>query len=40
MEDIPPEIQILFFNGQQLENSKTLKYYNIQNINKFKYDKN
>ena len=29
-----------FFNGQQLEDSKNLKYYNIQNKNKFKYDKN
>ena len=31
-EDIPPELQLLFFNRKQLEDSKTLKYYNIQNM--------
>jgi len=39
-EDIPPELLIFFLNGQQLEDSKALKYYNIQNKNKFKHDKN
>ena len=32
-EDIPPELLIFFLNGQQLEDSKALKYYNIQNKN-------
>ena len=31
-EGIPPELQILFFNGKQLENNITLKDYNIQNM--------
>jgi len=35
-EDIPSLIQIFFFNGQQIEDSKALKYYTIQKINKFK----
>jgi len=30
-EGIPSELQLLFFNGQQLEDNRTLKYYNIQN---------
>ena len=30
-EGIQPELQLLFFNGLQLEDSRTLKYYNIQN---------
>jgi len=28
---IPPELQLLFLNGNQLEDNKTLKDYNIQN---------
>ena len=31
-ESIPPELQLLFFNKKQLEDSKTLKDYNIQNM--------
>ena len=31
-EDIPPELQLLFFNRKQLEDSRTLKDYNIQNM--------
>ena len=31
-ENIPSELQLLFFNGQQLEDDKTLKYYNIENL--------
>jgi len=31
-EGIPPELQILFFNGRILEDSKTLKDYNIKNM--------
>ena len=31
-ENIPSELQLLFFNEQQLEDDKTLKYYNIENL--------
>ena len=31
-ENIPSELQLLFFNGQQLQDDKTLKYYNIENL--------
>ena len=31
-ENIPSELQLLFFNVQQLEDYKTLKYYNIENL--------
>ena len=31
-EGIPPELQLLFFNKKQLEDSKTVKDYNIQNM--------
>ena len=31
-ENIPSELQLLFFNGQQLEDCKTLKNYNIGNL--------
>ena len=31
-ENIPSELQLLFFNDQQLEDSKTLKNYNIENL--------
>ena len=31
-ENIPSELQLLFFNEQQLEDNKTLKYYNIENL--------
>jgi len=31
-ENIPSELQLLFFNEQQLEDDKTLKYYNIGNL--------
>ena len=30
-EDIPTELQLLFFNGKQLEDNRTLKDYNIHN---------
>jgi len=30
-EDIPSELQILFLNGKELEDNRTLKYYNIPN---------
>ena len=31
-EGIPIELQLLFFNDKPLEDNKTLKYYNIQNM--------
>jgi len=31
-EDILPELQLLFYKGQQFEDSKTLKDFNIQNM--------
>ena len=31
-EGIQSELQLLFFNGQQLEDNRTLKYYNIPNF--------
>ena len=31
-EGIPPELQLLFLNEKQLEDSKTLRDYNIQNL--------
>ena len=31
-ENIPSELQLLFFNGQKLEDDKTFKYYNIENL--------
>ena len=31
-EGISSELQLLFYNGKQLEDSRTLKYYNIKNM--------
>ena len=31
-EGISADMQLLFFNGKQLEATRTLKYYNIQNM--------